>query len=109
MYEKDALGYDLKKASEAGDTLYLLQGRDETGLRSLRNSNATIKYEDGKERLFRGEDNEEQLQAMTDGKMSVADALNKYAIKTPAGENGLKFDTGFLDEYSGYHSIKDPD
>ena len=107
MYEKDTLGYDLEKASEAGDTLYLLQGRDENGLRSLRNSNATIRYEDDQEELFRSEENEEQLQAMIDAKMSVADAIDKFAVKKPAGENGLDFDTGFLDEYSGYHSIKD--
>ena len=107
MYEKDTLGYDLAKANKAGDTLYILQGRDETGLRTLRDSNKTVKL-NGEEKLFRDEHNDALLQAMIDGKMSVRDALRKYAVKTPAAENGLGFDTGFLDEYRGYHAIADP-
>lgn len=104
MYEKDTLGYDFASAQKAGDTLYILQGRDENGHRSLRSSNQTVKY-GGEERLFRGDDNEALLQAMIDGEMSVKDALEKYAVETPAGENGLGFDTGFLEEYRGYHTI----
>ena len=107
MYEKDTLGYDLAKANKAGDTLYILQGRDETGLRTLRDNNKTVKL-NGEEKLFRDEHNDALLQAMIDGKMSVRDAFRKYAVKTPAAENGLGFDTGFLDEYRGYHAIADP-
>ena len=36
VYQKDTLGYNLKKANAAGDTYYVLQGRDENGLRTMR-------------------------------------------------------------------------
>ena len=103
MYEKDALGYDLAGANAAGDTLYVLQGRDETGKRTLRNSNRTILLS-GEEALFKNTDNETQLQRMIDGKMTVADIINNFSIKQAAGENGFDFNTGFLTEYAGYHS-----
>ena len=105
MYEKETLGYDLAKANNAGDTLYVLQGRDENGKRSFRNSNRTILFGQQEETLFKNSDNEVQLKRMIDEKMSVADILNTYAIRKDAGENGFDFNTGFLDKYDGYHSI----
>lgn len=42
MYQKE-LGYDLRSANGKGDTFYVLQGRDENGLRRLRPSPASIK------------------------------------------------------------------
>ena len=104
MYEKDTLGYDFASANAAGDTLYVLQGRDENGKRTFRNSNKTLLLGDTEETLFRSADNEAQLQAMIDGKMKVEDILNKWSIKQEAGENGFEFATGFLTEYAGYHS-----
>lgn len=41
-YQKDALGYDLKKATTAGDTLYVLQGRDENGKRTDTGENENV-------------------------------------------------------------------
>ena len=107
MYEKETLGYDLAKANNAGDTLYVLQGRDENGKRSFRNSNRTIRFGEKGETLFKNSDNEAQLQRMIDEKMTVSDILNTYAIRQDAGENGFDFNTGFLDKYDGYHSIKE--
>ena len=104
MYEKDTLGYDLAKANAAGDTLYRLQGRDENGKRTLRNSNRTIRYGSEEEILFRSSENETQLQRMIDEHMTVRDILNSFAIKQEAGENGFDFNTGFLTEYAGYHT-----
>ena len=104
MYQKDTLGYDLQKANEAGDTLYVLQGRDENGKRTFRNSNKTLLLGDTNETLFRNADNEAQLQKMIDDRMTVADILNTWSMKQAAGENGFDFNTGFLTEYAGYHS-----
>ena len=56
MYQKDN-NMNLKSANEAGDTYYLLQGRDENGKRSLRESNYTIRYNEKEEKLFANEDN----------------------------------------------------
>lgn len=106
VYEKDTLGYTLAAANEAGDTLYVLQGRDENGMRTLRNSNATLTYGSEEEKLFKNEDNEAQLQYLIDNAMSVTDAINTFAIKTAEDDenNLLGFKYGFLSEYNGYHS-----
>ena len=108
IYERDSLGYDFAKALEAGDTLYLLQGRNENGLRSLRSSNATLKlgiYDPVNERLFRDEENTALLNAIRSEGLTVGEALRKYAVRTPANANGPGFAAGFLNEYRGYHSI----
>ena len=104
MYEKDTLGYDLAKANSAGDTLYVLQGRDENGKRTLRRSNSTVLLGSEKETLFKGPENERQLQRMIDEHMSVKDILNTFAVMQRAGENSFDFDTGFLTKYAGYHT-----
>ncbi|MCQ2401609.1 MAG: hypothetical protein MJ059_06775 [Lachnospiraceae bacterium] len=105
MYERDTLGYDFKKADEAGDTMYLLQGREENGLRGLRPSNYTMLLGKTEEKLFKNEDNEAQLKYIIDNKMTVAEVINKFAMKTAADAEGndLGFKYGFLKEYGGYH------
>ncbi len=102
MYERDVLGYDLKSANAAGETLYLLQGRDENGIRTFRPSNATIRYGNAAEQLFANDDNYAQLEYMKQSEMSVKEAFDKFALKTAVGELGFAY--GFLDSYSGYHS-----
>lgn len=108
IYERDTLGYDFAAADKAGDTLYLLQGRDENGLRKLRPSNYSMLLGADSEKLFKNEDNEAQLQYMIDNKMTVEDAINKFAMKTAADEQGNKlgFKYGFLNVYGGYHKHK---
>lgn len=91
MYEKETLGYDYKKAGMAGDTFYLLQGRDENGLRSFRSSNRTLRYGADEERLFANQDNEDQLAEMIRNRLTVKQAIDAYSGK-------------FLTSYSGYHS-----
>lgn len=91
MYEKETLGYDYEKARKADDTYYLLQGRDENGLRSLRSSNKTLRYGYDEERLFADQDNENQLAEMIRNKFTV-----KQAVETFSGN--------FLKSYNGYHS-----
>lgn len=109
IYQRDSLGYDLQKASAAGDTFYVLQGRDENGLRTLRNGNTTLRYGSLEEKLFANEDNEKQLQYMVDQKMTTADILDTFAKKTSADDpdNKLGFAYGFTDKYAGYHSVTD--
>lgn len=104
MYQKETLGFDLKKANDAGDTLYVLQGRDENGKRTLRNSNKTLLLGSDAETLFKNSDNEAQLQKMIDDHMTTADILNRWSLKSSADENDFGFAIGFLTEYAGYHS-----
>lgn len=109
VYQKDTLGYDLATANANGDTLYVLQGREENGLRGFRASNKTMVYGATEEKLFKNEDNETQLQYMIDNNMTTEEIVNTFAIKTAADAEcnvlGIKY--GFLSEYAGYHNIVD--
>ena len=108
IYQRDTLGYtDLATANAAGDTYYVLQGREENGLRGLRPSDKTMRYGKTEELLFRNEDNEAQLQYMIDNEMTTEDIINTFAIKTAADAEGnvLGFKYGFVSEYAGYHNI----
>lgn len=108
IYQRDTLGYDLATANEAGDTLYVLQGREENGHRGFRNSNLTMTYGATEEKLFKNEDNQTQLQYMIDNEMTTEEIINTFAMKTAADDEnnvlGIKY--GFLKEYAGYHNIK---
>lgn len=106
MYQIDELGYNLKKANDNGDTLYVLQGRDENGKRSLRNSNKTIRLNETEETLFRNEQNQAVYDYMVNNKMSTEDIINTFVIKTEVGNQNNPFDFtyGYLDNYDGYHS-----
>lgn len=108
IYQRDTLGYDLATANAAGDTLYVLQGREENGLRGFRNSNYTMVLGATEEKLFKNEDNEAQLQYMIDNAMTTEEIINTFAMKTAADaeNNVLGFKYGFLKEYAGYHNIK---
>ena len=125
VYEADTLGYDYAKAREAGDTLYVLQGRNEFGLRGFNPGRATSVFKQGKEKdyVFGSEygrgNNEAQLQCMIDNKLSVETAINDFAIKTAANDAkyNLPFKYGFVTgvegeglgekfgiDFSGYHT-----
>ena len=105
VYEADTLGYDFAAADAAGDTYYVLQGRDENGMRTLRSSRSTMVLGATEEKLFKNDDNTAQLQYIIDNDMTVEEAINRFAIKTAAEDEGndLGFKYGFLKEYSGYH------
>lgn len=108
VYQQEALGYDLKKANDAGDTLYLLQGRDENGLRTLRPSNETIRLGETEPRLFANEDNVALLNYAKENKLTTAELLNTFAIHTDASDadNPLGIEFGHLEEYRGYHGAE---
>lgn len=108
IYQRDYLGYDYSEAKKNNDTLYVLQGRDENGTRSFRASNASIKYGETEEKLFRNSDNDLELQYFVDNKLSTKDIINSFCIATTADNttNPISIDYGFLKEYKGYHSHK---
>lgn len=107
-YEKNALGYNLRKANESGDIYYVLVGRDENGMRCLRESRLTLTFGSKEERLFANQDNHALLEYMTENRMRVKDILERFCLKTPADSpyNPVGFEYGFLDEYRGYRSIE---
>ena len=111
VYQREALGYDLAAANEAGDTYYLLQGRDENGLRTLRPAEETIRLGQSEPRLFANEDNDALLAYAMEKKLTTAELFNTFAIATGADEPGNPLDLsyGHLTEYRGYHSVPDPD
>ena len=105
-YERDVLGYDFAKADAAGDTLYVLQGREENGLRGMRNSNATMRLGATEEKLFADQESFDAIiKYWTDNNMSVKDALDTFAIKTAADAEGnlIGYQYGCLKAYDGYH------
>ena len=106
MYEKEALEYDLKKATKAGDILYILQGRDENGMRSLRPSEKTIRLGEKTPKVFDGEDNARSLEYFKEKHLTVKEILETYSIATDVSDpsNPLGFSYGFLDRYDGYKS-----
>ena len=107
-FQRKKLEYDLKKANAAGDTLYVLQGRDETGLRSLRPSPKTRRVvADGvlKEILYKGQENEEMERYMCERCESTSQALEFFLPETNL-PNELGFAFGIAGEKtSGYHAI----
>ena len=110
VYQQETLGYDLAKANAAGDTYYVLQGRNENGLRTMRPSNETIRLGEKKAQLFANKDNEALLQYAVEHGMTTADFLNTFAYATPADDPGnlLGIEYGHLKTYRGYHGVADP-
>lgn len=116
IYQNHDLGYDFSKAEEANDIYYVLQGRDENGYRSLRDSDATVRLGESEQdaHIFRtygeGEDNlnELELEYMRENNMTTEEILNTLSIKTSekSKDNKLGFEYGFLKKYSGYRSRK---
>ncbi len=104
VYQKDTLGYDLAAANANGDTLYVLQGREENGLRGLRASNATMLLGATEEKLLANADVEALIQYMIDNNMTTAEAINLFAIKG-AEEPIFDFSYGCVKTYDGYHNI----
>ena len=111
VYQKDTLGYNLKKANAAGDTYYVLQGRNENGLRTMLPSNETIRLGETQAKLFVNEDNEALLKYAIDNSLTTADFLNTFAIATQADspQNKLGLAFGHLENYRGYHSVETAD
>ena len=108
MYQKH-LGYDLAKANEEDDTLYILQGRDENGLRTLRASEETVRLGQTQPQLFANEDNQKLLDYAIRHKLTTQQLIDNFCIVTPAKDLGnlLGVDHGHLETFNGYHNIAD--
>ncbi len=91
IYERDCISYDYWKATAAGDTFYLLQGRDENGMRRLIPDNRTIKYGAGTPVLFRDAENQKALDSFKAKKLSVKELFDDNAL-------------GRIEGFTGYHS-----
>ena len=104
MHQKEK-GINLKSANESGDTYYLLQGRDENGKRSLRESNYTIRYGETEEKLFANQDNFTLFNYLKDNNLSIKTFYDTFAVKTSAEQSLIGVAHGHLDNYAGYHSI----
>ena len=104
MYQKEK-GIDLKTANDSGDTLYLLQGRDENGKRSLRESNYTIRFNETEEKLFANQDNFTLLKYLENKQLTLKEFYDHFAIKTDSSDSVIGVAHGHLTFYSGYHSI----
>ena len=104
MYQKENK-MNLLAANAAGDTLYLLQGRNENGKRSLRESNYTIRFGETEEKLFANQDNDTLFEYLKNKKLTLKEFYDHFAIKTDAAHSVIGVAHGHLDSYSGYHSI----
>ena len=104
MYQKEK-GLDLKTANRNGDTLYLLQGRDENGKRSLRESNYTIRYGEVAEKLFANQDNFTLFNYLKDNKLTIKTFFDRFVIKTAQEKSVIGVAHGYLENYAGYHNI----
>ena len=85
----------------------MLQGRDENGLRSLRNSDASISLVSVTEKLHADADCERMLEYMMNHKRSIKEYIDMFTIKTAedAENNVLGLPYGFRTVYAGYHSF----
>ena len=106
LYQRDMLGYDLAKANAASDVLYLLQGRDVNGTRSLCPSNGTLLLGSKEPQLFYSSHSDEMLRYFKDNSLTTKQILEMFCIRKEAGEEGNPFpwSYGWLKEYDGYRS-----
>ncbi len=106
IYQRDYLGYDLATATANGDTLYVLQGREENGLRGLRSSNFTMRLGKDTELLFREDNNFIMLHYMIANELTTEEAINLFTVKTAAEDSVIDVKYGCVSEYAGYKNIK---
>lgn len=108
LYQREGLQYDLAAANLAGDTYYVLQGRDENGLRALRSSDATIFLGDTEEKRYADADCIRMTDYMMKHKLSIKEYLDLFTIRTAAEaeDNVLGVSYGLRTAYPGYHSFR---
>ena len=107
LYQRDYLGYtDLATANAAGDTYYVLQGRQENGLRGFLASDYTLRL--GKDALLltRSEDHMAMLNYMIENELTTEEAINLFTVKTSADEAVIGIKHGCVSEYNGYKNIE---
>ena len=103
MYQKEN-NINLKKANDNNDTYYLLQGRDENGTRSLRESNSTLQFGSTLEKLFANEDNDKLFEYLKENKLTLKEFFDTFVIYTNETGSEINVRYGYLESYDGYHS-----
>ena len=103
MYQKDK-NMNLKKANDNNDTYYLLQGRDENGERSLRESNYTLQFGSNIEKLFANEENTVLFDYVKNNSLTLKEFFDRFAIYTNEQNSVINITYGYLETYAGYHS-----
>lgn len=103
MYQKEN-NMNLKKANDNNDTLYLLQGRDENGARSLRKSNLTLRFGSTVEKLFANEDNDTLFEYVKNRSLTLKEFFDTFVIYTNAANSVINVAYGYLTSYDGYRS-----
>ncbi len=104
--KQEADGIDLATANEAGDVLYVVNGRDENGGHIIQEQGCVTLQ--GDYSLFKNEDLETLYNWYVESGLTVEEFYNTFAISTaadaPNNEVGVAY--GFLNEYAGYKNIK---
>ena len=107
LYQRDYLGYtDLATANAAGDTFYVLQGRQENGLRSLLASDYTYRYGKDSLLLTRSEDHMAMFNYMIENELTTKEAIDLFTVKTSADDSVIGIKHGCVSEYNGYKNIE---
>lgn len=110
LYQKEVLGWDLAEANAAGETLFVLQGRDLNGTRSFIAGDELIKL--GKTSGTATADDAQsaiQLEWMKTQGTDIGAIINTTCIKTSAGAaNNVLGDVkyGFRNYYGGYKCLE---
>lgn len=109
LYQKEVLGWNLAEANAAGETLYVLQGRDLNGTRSfiagdeligLGKTSGTATPDDAKTAL--------ELEWMKTQGTDIGACIDVLCIKTSAdaANNPIGIQYGYRNYYGGYHSLQ---
>jgi hypothetical protein len=105
-YQRDVLGWDLADANAAGETLFVLQGRNLNGTRSFIAGDGLIGL--GKTEPSALDDGSKaQIEWMKSQGTDIGKIIETLCIKTNADDPdnviGVKY--GFRNYYGGYHSL----
>lgn len=106
LYEEEVLQYDYRKARKADDILFLVQGRNENGKRTLIPSKCNIAYGTKDEILFGSFDCYHTLKYIKKSGLSIKDAINTLSKKTSENESPFHVAYGWTENYQGYRTRK---
>lgn len=105
-------GLNYRRAKRDGETLFLLQGRNDN-TRTFRRSAKTVRLGTMRARLFDGPENVALYRLMRREHRPTAELLDNLSLRHAAGEAlfpdsdaSLPFATGFRDTCRGYHAVR---
>ncbi len=105
-YQKKIQNYDLEKALNHDDTLYVLQGIDYRGKRTFNPSSGTVLLNGSNGVIFAHKDTRDLYRYASENIRTSGDIINTFCIKTRKNDtnNPIGHEYGFLKKYNGYHS-----